>query len=389
MGIISALGSGLDEHARALREGRSGLGPHELFGGREPDPCVCGIVPRKDLAAGIDESARDRADRLLDHAVKQALSEAGLGPGVEADIIAGTTLSNMHGGSLYYRDIRRGAEGDISLVRHFIPSAPVEFVARANAITGRHCAVCSACASASAALGQAFRRIAHGRCARAVAGGFDALSPFVVAGFNSLRLVSPSPSRPFDRDRDGLNPGEGAAMLVLESKDAALKRGARPLARIAGFGEALEAYHYTRADPEGSGLAASFRKALQSAGISPHEVGHLHLHGTGTHANDRSEYVACRKVFGEKLAAIPACSTKPLTGHTFGAAGAVNAVFSIVSIRDRFVPATRFCTNMDPEFEGLELPSQPQDRPGLCTVASSALGFGGEASVLIFSKVGA
>jgi 3-oxoacyl-[acyl-carrier-protein] synthase II len=158
------------------------------------------------------------------------------------------------------------------------------------------------------------------------------------------------------------------------------------LARVAGFGEALEAYHYTRSDPEGSGTEAALRRALESASKTSGDIGLLHLHGTGTDVNDRSEYVACRKVFGERLGSIPACSTKSATGHTFGAAGALNAVFSIVSMHENFVPATLNTTEIDPAFAGLHIDTSVRAVEGIAAVATSALGFGGESSVLILSR---
>jgi len=386
IGVVSALGAGYEEHAEALRMGRSGLVPHELFGGREPDPCVCGIVPHRCMPHSIEESAGIRADLLLDFALRQALVSAGLGAGIHADIIAGTTLGNMHGATRYYSNVREGRPADPSLVRHFLPCMPLAWAARHNGIAGRRLTVCSACASSNAALGLAFRRISRGQCSRAIAGGFDAMSPFVAAGFNSLRLISAVPCKPFARDRNGLNPGEAAAMLVLESKEAAAERGARPLARLAGYGEALEAYHYTRSDPRGSGTEAALRKALTSAGAGPDAIGAIHLHGTGTEANDRSEYVACRSVFGDRLAFIPACSTKSATGHTFGAAGALNAVLSIISICERIIPATLFSENIDPEFAGLSISTRVRETSVVEMIASSALGFGGEASVVIIAR---
>ena len=388
-GIVTCLGSGRSIHGEALRSSRSGLGRHELFGGAEPDPCVCGMVPAGVLALSIEESASSRADRLLDIALSAALSDAGLGDGAEADIVAGTTLGNMHGGTCYYRQLRDGKDADPGLIAHFLACSSVEHAARSHGICGSRQTVCSACASASAALGRAYRMIRSGRSRRVIAGGFDALSPFVVAGFNSLRLISSSPCRPFDRDRDGLNPGEGAAMLVLESRECARKRGASPLAAVKGFGEALEAYHYTRADPEGSGVSAALHNAMAGAGMSAGDIGHVHAHGTGTAANDRSEYMACRRVFGDRLRSIPVCSTKPLTGHTFGASGAVNAVFCIESTRQGVVPATRNFENIDHEFEDLRIAPHPLHVPSLATVASCSLGFGGEASVVLFGKAGA
>jgi 3-oxoacyl-[acyl-carrier-protein] synthase II len=187
-------------------------------------------------------------------------------------------------------------------------------------------------------------------------------------------------------DRKGLNPGEGAAMLILESAESAKKRGATPLVALSGFGEALEAYHYTRSTPQGSGLVFAMRRALDSAGLQPDNIMCLHLHGTGTEANDRSEFKACSAVFGDRLASVPACSTKGATGHTFGAAGALNAVFAAISIIHGIIPATLNTERIDPEFRELNISASVRQAGNMSAVACSALGFGGESSVLILSK---
>jgi len=207
----------------------------------------------------------------------------------------------------------------------------------------------------------------------------------VVAGFNSLRLVSKQPCCPFDKARAGLSPGEGAAALVLESRASAQQRGVRPLARVVGFGAALDAYHYTRAHPEGRGLAQAMLKALASACLTPEQVHHLELHGTATEANDPSEYCALRSVFADALAGIPATSTKSMTGHTFGASAALGAVFSVIALQERTAPATLNCHERDPAFVDLRVSSRPVEIPHLPTVMSTSLGFGGEAFALVFT----
>jgi len=204
----------------------------------------------------------------------------------------------------------------------------------------------------------------------------------VVAGFNSLRLVSAQVCKPFDRDRDGLNPGEGAAALVLESAETAGRRRATPLAIVEGFGEALDAYHHTRAHPEGIGLVAAMGRALRTAGTTADTIGHVHLHGTGTQANDIAEYHACRRVFAERLPQIPACSTKSMTGHTFGGAGALSAAFCVLSLNHDIVPPTLFLENRDPAFDGLSVSAEPRTGLSVRRVISLALGFGGEAFAL-------
>jgi 3-oxoacyl-[acyl-carrier-protein] synthase II len=228
--------------------------------------------------------------------------------------------------------------------------------------------------------------VRQGHSTAVVAAGLDVLSPYVVAGFNSLRLVSARECRPFDRDRDGLNPGEGAAAFVLESAESAARHGARPLAVIEGFGEALDAYHHTRSHPEGAGLVTAMNKALRCSGLDAGSVDHVHLHGTGTQANDISEYHACRTVFGSRLADIPMCSTKSMTGHTFGGAGALSAGFCLLAFAGGVVPPTMFHEARDPAFDGLELSNRPAEGMRIRRALSIALGFGGEAFAVLLRK---
>ena len=385
-GIVTALGAGLGEHTSAITHSKTGLTRHNFFNGNPPDPCLCGKVPAEVLKPGIEESASNRANLLLELAIEQSLQNAGLSTPIKSDMIAGTTLGNMHGGTRYYQMLRENKTPDISLVEHFLPCAPLSHVSKKCSITGKKLTVASACGSASAAIGHAFHLIRNGKSQRVIAGGFEALSPFVVAGFNSLQLVSKHECKPFDKDRNGLNPGEGAAMLIIESKEAALNRGVKPHAKIVGFGDALDAYHHTRAHPEGEGLITAINKALKLASLSPKDIDHIHLHGTGTAVNDISEYNSLYTIFNNRLNSVPVCSTKPMTGHTFGASGALNAVFSLLSIKEKLIPATLFHQNLDPDFKGLTIAKNPLRVENLQTVLSTSLGFGGEAFALIITK---
>jgi len=381
-GIVTSLGSGLAAHEHAVRCGISGLVKRDFFNGRTPDRVCCGMVP--DAAAGVsfERSAADRANLLLDLAFRQITETAGASRLGGADFFVGTTLGNMEGGTAYYKACRAGGAADPALVRGFLPCAPLSAVAAAHGVTGKRLTVSSACGSSAAAIGYAFNRIRCGLSDRIIAGGFDPLSTFVVGGFNSLRLIAPAQCRPFDKNRDGLNPGEGAALLLLEEAETARKRGAVPLGKIEGFGQALESYHHTRAHPEGRGLATAMERALLQAGVTADAVDHIHCHGTGTDADDLSEYMACRRVFGDKLAGKPACSTKSMTGHTFGAAAAINAGFSLISIRTGVVPGTLFYSEPDPEFAGLSVRAESVTLPAIRRVLTMALGFGGEAFAL-------
>jgi 3-oxoacyl-[acyl-carrier-protein] synthase II len=386
-GAVSALGSGVEVHRDAMLQKRSGLVPFNFFGGNAPDPCVCGLISDDVAGGSIEESASNRAKCILSFAMKQLVHNSKIVSDKEADVVIGTTLGNMHGGTVYYRNVHAGKKGDSALLKHFLPCSPIKHVIDEYKLRGSHLTVSSACGSAAAAIGHAVKRIRSGRAKRAIAGGFDALSPYVVAGFNSLRLVSQHPCKPFDANRDGLNPGEAAVLFCIESRESALKRGATPLAKIDGFGDNLEAFHYTRANPEGVGVAAALKKALSEASINKKQVSHIHLHGTGTEANDFSEYMACRTIFGDKLSDIPVCSTKSMTGHTFGGAAALSVLFSIFTLETGIVPATLYCDHPDPQFERLNISSDSRKISTVDRVVSTALGFGGESFAIIVSKV--
>jgi len=389
IGIASACGRGLESHARAAAGAHTGLKENTFFNGAPPDPCISGTIPPEILADSFRENGPVRANRLLEIACADLFDSARIQDALVADAIVGTTLGNMHGGTEYYQQIRKKGPGDLSLIEYFSPCGPLHALYRTFPLRGKYWTVSSACGSGSAALGMAMERIRCGLSDRIVAGGVDALSPYVVAGFNSLRLISRDFCRPFDARRDGLNPGEAAALLLLESEESMVAAGRSPLAELAGYGEALEAYHMTRANPEGTGVASAISKALRAGRIGPDRIDHIHLHGTATVANDLSEYMACAHIFGDRLKDIPLCSTKSMTGHTFGAAGAVAAVFSVISIDRGIIAPTLFHQERDAAFELLQVSNQPLQRPQTSAVLTTALGFGGEAFALVLGKPGA
>jgi 3-oxoacyl-(acyl-carrier-protein) synthase len=389
MGIVSALGAGIESHRKAVAEAQTGLAPNRFFDGKYASDFICGMVPQSAFNPSIEQSAGDRANMLCEMACREAIQQAGIKntlKGIDSDLIIGTTSSNFHGGTLYYSQKRAGQLPDVNLVSGFIPAAVSDHVAAKCNLIGRRRTVSSACASGTTAIGHAFRLVASGRSRCVVAGGVDALCPFIVAGFNSLRLLSKKHCSPFDANRDGFNPGEGAAMVVVESADSARSRGAQPLARITGFGETLEAFHHTRSNPDGSGIATVLTKAMAQAGCDPDGIDHVHCHGTATVFNDLSEYNGMKLVFKETLPRLPVCSTKSMTGHTLGAAGAISAVFAVLSLLDGIVPATLFHKTTDPAFTDLSLSGKPRNI-ALRKVMTTSLGFGGETAALLFEKV--
>lgn len=390
MGIVSALGAGVEAHREAVATAKTGLASHRFFEGKYGADFICGMVPQDAFPYSIEQSAGGRANMLCEMACRQAMRQAALdktSEGINAvGLIVGTTSSNFHGGTLYYGQKRAGQIPNVKLVSGFIPAAVADHVAAQCNLTGRRRTVSSACASGTTAIGHAFRLVASGRARRVIAGGVDALCPFIIAGFNSLRLLSKKHCSPFDANRDGFNAGEAAAMVVVECSDSARTRGAKPLASILGFGEVLEAFHHTRSNPDGSGIVTVISKAMAQAGCGPGAIDHVHCHGTATAFNDLSEYNGLKGIFKDRLSRIPVCSTKSMTGHTLGAAGAVSAVFAVLSLLDGIVPATLFHENLDPQFPELHVTKRPE-KYRLHRVLTTSLGFGGETASLLIEKV--
>ena len=386
IGIVSALGAGKKAHLDAILQNRSGLDKHNFFNGKSPDPVVCGLIPYECLPFSIEESAANRANLILDTALKGAKQQALLGSHCIGDIIIGTTQGNMHGGTTYYEQLKKGIKGNVGLVRDFLLNSPADYIANKNLIHGKCLTVSSACASGLFAIGKAYQRIKYGLSERIFAGGVDALSPYIVAGFHTLGIVSKKICRPFDVSRDGLNPGEGAGMLVLERSDIAQKRGIKPHVKISGFGEALEGYHQTRSHPEGKGISKAILKALNNAKTSKESIDHIHLHGTATQFNDISEYNGLKTIFGKRVKEIPVCSTKSMTGHTFGGSGAISTVLSIISLNENIIPPTLFHKNLDPFFEDLNVSGNIMSLSSMDYVLITSLGFGGEVAVIIIEN---
>ncbi len=274
------------------------------------------------------------------------------------------------------------------MLRHFNPYSYQYSLKKELGISGRVKTIGSACGSGSAAIGSGYNRIRNGISRRVIAGGYEVLSPYIVAGFNSLMLLSKDRCKPFDKNRQGLNPGEGAAFLVLESAEGARKRGLKkPEFSIAGYGGALDSYHHTHAHPDGEGLASSISDAIMRAGISERDIDTIHFHGTATVVNDQSEYSACRKVFGNRLKQIPCFSTKSFTGHTFGASGAISTALSCFAASEDFAPGTLNCTKIDPEFRDLNVTEDIVTGIKSRYILITSLGFGGESFALILKKL--
>jgi 3-oxoacyl-[acyl-carrier-protein] synthase II len=260
-------------------------------------------------------------------------------------------------------------------------------IAMKHDLRGQSFGTVSACAAGAHAIGVAARLIAYGDADRALAGGTEStLTPLTLAGFNKMEALSKSGiSRPFDRRRDGFVMGEGAGVLVLEAEEAAEERGARILGRLAGYASTSDAFHLTAPEPEGRGAARAMTLALADAGLGPGDVSYVNAHGTSTPLNDRAETQAIKAALGEHAATVPVSSLKSAIGHLLGAAGAVEAIATLLALRDRIAPPT---LNWEEPDEGLDLDYVPREaRPlanagGRAVGLSNAFGFGGHNAVL-------
>jgi 3-oxoacyl-[acyl-carrier-protein] synthase II len=271
-----------------------------------------------------------------------------------------------------------------------LPDAPSGKISMVYGLRGPNFAISTACATGNNCIGEATEMIRLGRAVAALAGSTEAaLEEITIAGFNNMTAISrrnddpTRASRPFDVDRDGFVVAEGAGVLVLEEMEHALARGATIYAEILGYGHTSDAYHVTAPLETGEGAAKAITLALEDARLGPEDIDYINAHGTGTPLNDKSETLAIKSALGERAYEIPISSTKSVTGHLMGAAGAVEAIFSIMSIREDFVPPTVNLDNQDPECDLNYTPHHGIKHKINCAMSNS-FGFGGHNAVLIF-----
>lgn len=388
MGIVSAIGMDVETTLDSLVSSRTGLGQIRLLDTRLKEKLIAGEIQHTDeellQMAGIDKiPGMSRAALLGMIAAKQAVQSAGFIPDnkLRTGMISGTTAESMTSIEKYLPDFLSNDSRN-----EFIDSQDwgfsTEIIAGILGINGFMTTINTACSSASNAIMLGARMIRQGRLDRAIAGGTDALSKVMLNGFHSLMIVDPEPCKPFDDKRNGLNIGEGAAFLVLESEQVADKE--KIMAEMKGYGNANDAYHLTALSPDGSGAALSMKNALESCGMKPGRVSYINAHGTGTLNNDLSEAMGIEKIFGKKPPLFS--STKPFTGHTLGSSGALEAVISVLVLQHNMVfPNLNFSEPMR------EVAITPEaslvKNVEIQHVMSNSLGFGGNNTSLIFSKV--
>lgn len=401
VGLVTPLGTGVDKTWLSLCEGRSGIGRITRFDPSELPSQIAAEVKDFDPADFIEKKEIKKMDRFIQFGVaaaKMAVEDARLEITEAMADRAGVYVGAGIGGlpAIESNHIKFLEGGIKKLTPFFIPMVIINLVSGHIAIMvgakGPNSAVATACATGTHAVGDAFKIIQRGDADVMIAGGTEStISPLAVGGFCAMRALSvrndepEKASRPFDAMRDGFVMGEGAGVLILEELTSAEKRGARIYAEVCGYGMTGDAYHITSPAPEGIGAARCMEVTLKDAGFSPEDISYINAHGTSTKFNDENESSAIKTVFGKKAYDIPVSSTKSMTGHLLGAAGGIEAVFSVLAIDKGVIPPTINYEFPDPECDLDYVPNKSR-MSRVDAAMSNSFGFGGTNACILFRK---
>lgn len=401
MGIICSLGETIGDLWQSLLEGKSGIDLVTLFDASQLETRIAAEVKNWDPLKYIDRKEARRMDRFAQFAVaaaKLAAEDAGMralnGNGEKVGVIIGNCIGGL---TTITEQFKVLSEKGPSRISPFLaPMMSCDSGAGQVSITlglkGPNFCASSACSSGSDAIGEACEIIRRGDALGMIAGGSEAaIVPICFAGFNSAGALSTQnaepkrASRPFDARRDGFVIGEGAAVLMLEELEHALSRGASIKAEVAGYGATADAFHITQPASNGEGAVRAMRRALDNAGLKPEDIDYINAHGTSTPINDRIETAAVKTVFGEKAYKTPISSTKSVTGHLLGAAGAIEAIVCALTMMNGVIPPTINLENPDPDCDLDYVPNRPREVK-VRAALSNSLGFGGHNSSLVLRR---
>ncbi|WP_286760744.1 beta-ketoacyl-[acyl-carrier-protein] synthase family protein [Salegentibacter sp. UBA1130] len=386
MGITSAIGNNTAANYNSLISGKHGISTPEVL------KTIYKHLPVGEIKISNESFAKKlnlpenhsytRAALLGALAVKEAIFQANLKLDGDTGFISGTSVGGMDATETYFKDFSEGKTDNNRFIRAQHPGFTTEKIAEYFEVNGFVSTISTACSSGANAIMLGARMIKTGKLKRVIVGGTDCLTKFTLNGFNSLMILSNEQCKPFDENRKGLNLGEGAAYLVLEAEEEI--NGKPVLGRISGYGNANDAFHQTASSENGEGAFLAMQKALKTAGIPVEKINYINAHGTATKNNDKAESAALERIFSNKLPDFS--STKAFTGHTLAAAGALEAVYSLLAIQNEQVfPNLNFSNPMlNPGFIPVtNLKEKPIDY-----VLSNSFGFGGNCTSLIFSKNG-
>ena len=401
IGLVTPVGLNSESTWNSLIEGRSGIDYISLFDAEGYESRIAGEVDNFDASAALGRKEAKRLDRFSQFAcvaALEALEHANLNMEKEDVDRVGVLIGSGVGGIITISDqhkilLKRGPKRVspflVPMMLGDMASGQVSMMIGAK---GPNFSTVSACATGADSIGEALEMIRRGRADVVIAGGTEAaICEIGVAGFNSCMALSTrnedpqGASRPFDSDRDGFVLGEGAGLLVLESLEHAEKRGANILAEMSGYGASSDAHHVTQPHPDGEGAARAMKWAIEDAGITPDKVDYINAHGTSTPLNDKYETIAMKRMYGDHAYNLAISSTKSMTGHLLGAAGAIEAAFTVLAIKNDIVPPTINIENPDPDCDLNYIPNTAKKQP-VNVAMSNSLGFGGHNASLVFER---
>ena len=402
LGIVCPIGNTVADAWSNALAGKSGVGRITQFDASTLSSQIAGEVKGFDVAAYLSPKEARRMDRFIHFGIAagvQALKDSGLEVTEANATRVGVNIGSGIGGlpmiEETHNDVLKGGARKIS--PFFIPSTIINMISGnlsiMHGLKGPNLAMVTACTTSAHCIGESGRLIEYGDCDVMVAGGAEAaITLLTVGGFGSARALSTrnddpaTASRPWDRDRDGFVLAEGAGVLVLEELEHAKRRGARIYAELAGYGMSGDAYHMTAPQESGEGAARCMENALRNAGLNRGDIDYINAHGTSTPLGDLAETVAIKRCFGDHAKKLAVSSTKSMTGHLLGAAGGVEALFSVLALRDQVAPPTANLFNQDPACDLDYVPNSARPMP-LRAVLSNSFGFGGTNGTLIFRRV--
>jgi 3-oxoacyl-[acyl-carrier-protein] synthase II len=399
MGLVTPLGIGLDNVWDQILQGKSGVAPITRFDVSRHETKIAGEVKNFNPENYVPHKEVKKMDLFIHYALaaaQVAFDDAKLDMTREQSdrvgVVVGTGLGGLPTIEKYHQVLME--RGPDRITPFFIPMlianlAPGQ-IAMQHGIKGPNLCIVTACATGAHCIGDACRIIQYGDAEVMIAGGTEAnLTPLTVGGFNAMKALSTrnddpeKASRPFEKNRDGFVVAEGSGIVVLEELEHARARGARIYAEVIGYGYNADAYHITAPAPDGEGFVRCMKMALNDAHLEADEVDYINAHGTSTQLNDYTETLAIKEVFGDRAKQIPVSSTKSMTGHLLGAAGAVEAIFSILSLRDQICPPTINYEEPDPECDLDYVPNTAR-KHAMHVTLSNSFGFGGTNAVLLF-----
>lgn len=396
LGTLNAISNNVPAFALALKEGICGIGAIDLFDtsgfNSQTGGQIKNFFARDHIPENFSIKRMSRADKLSFAATLEALRDAGLYPAPEElkneiGIAVGGGAGGLLEAEEFYSNYTKNKDrnANFSILSFLFCASSADRIASAFGFTGPKTTFMTACSAGATAIGYARDLIVNGQASIMIAGGVEPMCRLTYAAFNALKSVDAETCRPFDKNRAGLSLGEAAAIMVLESLDSALNRGAKIYGEVLGYGITCDSFHMTAPDEQASGAVRSMRAALKDSDLATEDIDYINAHGTATPVNDVTETKAIKEVFGKRAYSIPVSSTKSMHAHTLGASGALEGIVSVLALLYGFIPPTVNHQENDPQCD-LDYVTSGSRKASLRTVLSNSFAFGGNNTTLIFGK---